>query len=1496
MPENTHLEIMNEEVERLQEAAASDPSLVESDDAKALHAHAVELAQSLSWVPGLRSSNAIFERYRTLRDAITTQFQPFRVPLAADAAVADDFRWLHDNINLVDMELYGMVDGLKAMSKVPHVMAEGDTVMPRPLVLAQGFLSALQYQFSETALTRYILAFQEVTILNMKELIALVPALKMVLLEEIVRRAAKVLEDKNGVHGVGFCITSLREATQASWKELLEPLILFDRILRQDPAGAYARMDFESRELYRKRVVKIARRSDCTETEVARHALALAREASDKHSGDPRLDLRRSHIGFYILAEGKNLLHQRVRFRPAFAQRAADFLRNHPDEYYLPGIEILTFAITTAIVVLITNRFSPPDLIFLAIVALFLPASQSAVLLVNYLTTSLLRPQILPKLDFSEGVPKDCVTLVGVPTLLLNEKQVHRLAEDVEVRFLGNRDRNVHFIILSDLPDSRHSPREDSPLIDLCADLVRKLNDKYAAERKGSFLMLHRHRVYNPHEKVWMGWERKRGKLMDLNKYLRHEYDSFPIKVGDLSVLADVRYVITLDSDTELPRGSAYRMIGCLAHPLNQAIIDPERNIVVAGYGILQPRVGVSVQSAAKSRLAAIYSGETGFDIYTRAISDVYQDLYGEASFAGKGIYEVDTLHRVLNHRFPNNALLSHDLIEGAYARAGLASDIEVIEDYPSHYSAYNRRKHRWLRGDWQITAWLFSHVRDESGQRVANPISFISQWKIFDNLRRSLVEPATLVLFVLGWTVLPGRAVWWTLATLAILFLPAWCQFIFELTRAAIQKERAVAKDAVKALFASNVNVLLTLTFLAHQMLLSSDAVVRTLVRRLVTRERLLQWETAAEAEIGATRRTPLEIYLDWTPALALGLALLVWFVKPWSIFSALPILILWACSKLVSVWLNRPPRARYQEPTDKEKRLLRHAALHTWRYFAEFSNPEHHWLIPDNVEQDPYRVAARLSTTNLGLLLNARQAACEFGYLTVSEFAEQTLRTLVTISNLERYRGHLLNWYDTRTLAPLSPKFVSSVDNGNLLASLWTLEQGCWDRLRRPLLQPSLADGFVDHLGALVSLHALPRRDLNAIQNPLEHEYWLDVLLNFSDSVLESSSELKPRNGGDVKWFKEQLRLRLQQIRQEVTDHCPWLLPEFAGIRAELNLRPIDTIPLERLPFFIDRLQVKLAVPGRNGNSNVRERLRSLLPAARTQIEALIENLRAIASNASRLANEMDFRFLRQRRRKLLSIGYDVTGSKLHDACYDLLASEARIATFVAIAKDDIPQDTWFQLGRVHTIDHGHKVLLSWTGTMFEYLMPSIWMRAYPQTLLDITTNIAAQAQQAYTHGKHIPWGISESSFAIRDPAGNYGYQAFGVPHLGLREPDTDRLVISPYSTFLALHVDPQAALHNLRRMAKKGWCGRYGFYESIDFGSSQNASWHRDYEIVRCWMAHHQGMSLLSIANLLFGGIVQQWFHSSPRVQATELLLHEKPIAHVRAIHTGYGTAAA
>jgi hypothetical protein len=1500
MPQNPNTDTVNDE--QLSRAASENPRQLDI-----LQRRATDFARTLPWNPSVKSSDWIVKKRRELAAALAPLLAALREP-TPKMEVSDDFHWLHDNVRLIHSELKGTADAVQPLTKIPHTTVDGEDV-PRAAAVAQEFLSAAGYDFSEAAFTAYMQAFQETTLLKVKELWALIPCMKLVLLEEIAARGPKVLADKNGLYGIGACIRSLRDIANINGKNVIEPLIIFDQVLSEDPAGAYAHMDFESRELYRKTIIEIADRCDCTEMAVAQHALSLAQEAKAQLPAGPRSSLRQSHVGYYLIAEGRGVLYEKLQFRPSMGRRVQLFLRRHPDEFYIPAITILCFSVMSVIVLLLTDPYNSPGLVFLALLVLFLPSSQSAVELVNYFATSLLRAEILPKLDFSEGIPDDCVTLVAVPTLLLSEKQVRRLVEDLEVRFLGNHDHNLHFVLLSDLPDSRQSSREDDPLIDLCAELIEELNEKYARQNSGSFLLLHRHRVYNPREGVWMGWERKRGKLLDLNKLLRQQFDSFPVKAGNISVLPNAKYVITLDSDTELPRGSAQRMVGTIAHPLNQAIIDPGKNIVVAGYGILQPRLGVSVQSAAASRLANIYSGQTGFDIYTRAVSDIYQDLYGEGSFAGKGIYDVDSVHQVLDRRFPRNALLSHDLIEGAYARAGLVSDIEVIEDYPSHYSAHNRRKHRWLRGDWQITQWLLSRVPDESGKKVRNPISLVSQWKIFDNLRRSLVEPATFLLLVLGWLVLPGKPVYWTLATIAILFVPAWCRLIFDLIRAATERSFQVAKLAFDSLFSANISVLLTVTFVAHQMLLSLDAVVRTMVRRLVTRRRLLEWETAAEAELGKKKRTPVDLYMDWVLPLALILGIILWFSRRGAFSAALPILILWAASKFISMWLNRPHHTARGETSPRDGSFLRRVAIRTWRYFAEFSTEEHNWLIPDNLQERPPTLAARVSPTNIGLLLNARQVAGEFGYLTVAEFAEKTVRTLSTIAKLSKCRGHLLNWYDTRTLAPLSPAFVSSVDSGNLVASLWTLQQGALDLLRRPLLQPALADGFVDYLRILADLRGFPRKPLNHFREEAR-ENWLQSLLEFPESsLMDPAAPPQSRREFDAQWFRREARQRLESIRQTVRLSAPWLLPEFSLLRNDtaINARTgWDVLALERVPDFIagldSRLEAAIASAPGGAQKSLYKDLRDLLAPAKLHVQNLVDDLLKISDTAEQLANDMDFKFLLHPKRKLLSVGFDVESQQLNPACYDLLASESSIALFCAIAKDDIPQESWFLLGRAHVLDHGHPVLLSWTGTMFEYLMPALWMRTFPDTLLQRSRSAAVRSQQAYTAAKDIPWGISEAAYSRTDESGNYQYYAFGIPPLALRKPDISAMVISPYSTFLALNIAASAAMRNLRIMARQRWVGPYGFYESVDFNPAQpkaatwrNLSRKHHPEIVQCWMAHHQGMTLLSIANFLQHDIVQQWFHSNPRVQATELLLHEKPVSHAPSADS-YGTAAA
>ncbi|MBV9622442.1 MAG: glycosyl transferase [Acidobacteria bacterium] len=1488
MPENTHIELIETVAERVPEEARR-----AAPDPDQLRQRAEQVSTLLAWNPSVHESHFFSTRWAAMAAALRPALEKVARRERSESD-PDDLRWLRDNLPLLWAELWNTRNAFKLLRRLPHVRTPKGITIPRAAALAEAYLHAVDFDFGETSFLTYLDAFQKSTVLKFRELWALLPAMELLLLDQVAIRARKHL-DTSEASAVGICVRSLREINQLQWKDVLESQIAFDQVLRQDPAGAYPRMDFDSRSLYREKVVKIAERSDLTEMEVAREALALAQQAGERHMKDPRMAARESHIGYYLVSEGAAELRLKVGFRPSLAHKIRSFLKSHPDEFYLPGIEVLTLAIMSAIVLLLTSRFTSPGLILFSLLVLLLPCSQSAVQVMNYLTTALLRPEILPKLDFSKGIPAEATALVAVPALLLNEKQVRRLVEDLEVRYLANHDPNLHFVLLTDLPDSPVPSREDHPLVDLCADLIKELNEKYAEQQRGSFLMLHRHRVYNPREKVWMGWERKRGKLMDLNKLLTSNYDSFPVKAGDLGVLSEIRFVITLDADTELPRSSAHRLIGTLAHPLNQAVIDPEKNVVVAGYGILQPRVRVSVQSAARSRLANIYSGQTGFDIYTRAVSDVYQDLYGEGIFAGKGIYEVETVHRVLDRRFPQNALLSHDLIEGAYARAGLLTDTEVIEDYPSHYSAYNRRRHRWLRGDWQITSWLFSRVPDETGRLVPNPISLVSQWKIFDNLRRSLVEPATLLLFILGWLVLPGSAKGWTVATIAILFVPVYFEFLFTLVRSAAERKISVAREALASLVTANVSALLTLTFLPHQTLVSLDAVVRTLVRRLFTRQRLLEWETAAEAELGRAKRTPVDIYLNWMPVIALLLAIVVYWGHRSALASALPILVLWGCSKGVSLWLDNPPKPLRTEASDKDRLFLRRAAIRTWRYFAEFSNEEHNWLIPDNLQEEPYSVAARASPTNIGFLLNARQVACAFGYLTVAEFSELTAKTLATLRRMKRHRGHIYNWYDTRTLRPLPPLFVSSVDSGNLLASLWTLAQGCEYLVNAPIVGAELAHGFLDHLRILTDFRAFPRRLFAKLEQRSRTEDWLKTLLRFPASALErvATRDSGSKHQGDVKWFAQEAAHRLRQLRQTIVRFLPWLLEDFAALRSipELELPPAN-VPLKELPAVLDALALRLQTSldseplrsrGEESLALVR-RLLSLVSGARMDSLRLIQELEALAADAERMAGQMEFGFLWNPRRKLLSIGFEATREEVHSACYDLLASEARIAVFVAIAKDDIPQETWFLLARTHTNDHGRPVLVSWTGTMFEYLMPALWIRTYDGTLLDRSRRASVSVQQEFTSRRRIPWGISESAYGRRDQAGNYQYQAFGIPQLALHQGDADTLVISPYSTFLALTTSAKRALENLRRMAHDGWFGSYGFYESADFTASRASRWRHHYELVRCWMAHHQGMTLLSIANFLADGIVQEWFHSQPRVQATELLLHEKPVNYV------------
>lgn len=1400
---------------------------------------------------------------------------------------------LRENPRLLQSALDEMQSIRRRLMKLPVVVRPREGDEPRIVTVADTYLKAADSRWEGDWVVWFLEEVQKADPLTLRELWAFPTAVKFLLVEEVLTQARAQIDDPEsfdltaqGLLAARF--DGIRNAIYANWAQMIESLVVFNAVLRQDPVGAYPQMDFDSRERYRERVSEIARNSDQSELEVAQTALRLAERPAPPNAV-PRMAARRAHVGYYLIDKGFPLLAAEIAYRPRLIDRVRIFSKRNADDVYILGILMLTVLLIGAIMVPLVPNYSILGGLTAAFLFLLIPTAQGAVDLVNNTVAALLKATGLAKLDFPKGLPREFTTLVAIPTLLLNEQQVRELIEDLEVRYLANQDPNIHFALLSDLPDSvsRPRPNDTDPLVELAVGLINNLNKRYAGKHGGDFYLLHRHRIFNARQGVWMGWERKRGKLLDLNKFILGAFDSFPVKIGNLDVLRTVRYVITLDSDTQLPRGTAHAMVGAMTHPLNRAVIDPESRIVTEGYGILQPRVGVSVHSASRSRLAAIYSGQTGFDIYTRAVSDAYQDLYGEGIFTGKGIYEVNTLHSVLDRRFPRNSLLSHDLIEGAYARAGLATDVEVIDDYPSHYSAYRRRQHRWVRGDWQIAQWLFGRVPDESGRMVKNPISNISRWKIFDNLRRSLVETMTLILLVAGWLGLPGGPLYWTLVTVILLFAPSLVSLLFSVGRAWASPQKGEVQEAFVG-FGQNLTItLINLAFLPHQMLMALDAIIRSLVRRFITGQRLLEWETAAQAESTGGKTTPVDRYLQATPIVTIGIALVVAVVHRESLVVAAPLLVLWLFESAITAWLNHPPRDERQRLNGKQKEFLREMALRTWRFFYEYGGAKHNYLVPDNVEEHELFEAARVSPTNFGLLLNARQAAHTFGYLTVTEFVELCHHSLDTFDRMEKRNGHIYNWYDTRTLKPIAPRVVSSVDSGNLAASFYTLRSGAEEMLQQPLIDDRQWAGIRDLLALLATLDALPAELARAPEGD-ELRPWLDwccsaQLCPAFDTIRGPDGQpfdLTDKTHTEGEWWLAELLRRVNAVCTLVRDYIPWLDREYQPL--EPVLKEAGLVPIARGVAYIDDLDARLqrAWSGKSVDQAeiyLIEKLRALLAMAQERQSALAQKLTQLEQRAEKCVAEMDFAFLIEPSRGILSIGYMVEQEELHKACYDLLCSEARIGAFVAVARGDASQQSWFKLGRIHTVAYGRPALISWTGTMFEYLMPALWMRSYPDTLVTRTLDNVVAIQRAFAkeHG-NIPWGISECGYAEMDDQGHYHYLAFGMPSIALKWDAIAGPVISPYSSFLALMIDEMEALKNLKRMASMGWVGAYGFYEAGDYQKSLKKP-----ALTKEWMAHHQGMSLLAVLNLLHNNIAQEWFHANANLKATELLLHEKPI---------------
>ena len=1250
-------------------------------------------------------------------------------------------------------------------------------------------------------------------------------------------------------------ITSLRAIAQVEWRSFVEEQSRMEALLRTDPSGFYPRMTFATRDRYRHVVERIARRTRRTEEAVARLAIECTTGGQREESGDPR----RAHVGYYLIDDGLALLEKRTGYRKTPGEALERQVRRFPSVVFVGGV-ITATALALAALLWFGGPVWRQEWLLLLLPGLIL-ANDIAVSIVNQLVSAFLPPRTLPKLDLQEhGVPPEFRTAVVIPTLFDSVEAVGEALGDLEVQFLANREAHLHFAVLSDFTDSATETRaDDAAILQAATEGINALNSRYAPETQDAFYLFHRPRRWNPSEGVWMGWERKRGKLAEFNRFVLGEAgEAFAVTVGDLRPLRSVRYVITLDADTTLPPEAAPLLVGALAHPLNRAEYDAALGRVVRGYGILQPRVGVSLPSAHRSVFSAIHSGHPGVDPYTTAVSDVYQDLYGEGSFTGKGVYDVAAFERATAGRFPENTLLSHDLIEGSFARAGLATDVIVYDDYPSRYVTYTRRKHRWIRGDWQLLPWLTGTVPGPDGPE-SNQLSLLSRWKLFDNLRRSTLEVAQLLFFVIGWRFLPGAPFRWTLLGLGAVAAPWIISLLLALVRPPLDRSWRAYYGAVgRDLVTSVQQVGLRLVFLAHQAWISVDAIVRTLWRMGVTRRHLLEWQTASLVERG-TVESPGMLWRSMWPAPALaGVVLLLvgwrtvsgWEangVPAWQIaLAVLPLVLAWLVSPKVAQALSRPAVRRDERLAPEARRKARRYALLHWRFFDRFVSAETHWLAPDNFQAEPEpAVAMRTSPTNIGLQLLATMSARDLGFLTLDELLRRLELAFRSLTDMRRFRGHFFNWYDLHDLSVLEPAYISTVDSGNLAGHLIALRQACLLAPDEPVLDGRLWQALETALAlAEERVRALPR-----MAEVLGELRTARTALAASRQAPESAALLvqvvPPLERAGAALAASRLE---EGSRAHAGEWIEWSLRLLAGHAAgaaRIGARPGVTL---------------------------RERAQE----GSAEAARLIARLEGIAERAYHIAMEMDFRFLFDPDRKLFAIGFQQTTHALDNSYYDLLASEARLASFIAVAKKDVPVQHWFHLGRSLTYAAGTPALVSWSGSMFEYLMPALVMRAFPFTLLGQTTEGALTRQRAYGSALDVPWGVSESAYNVRDRHGTYQYRPFGVPDLALKRGLGRDLVVAPYASVLAAMVDPRAALENLERLEALGALGPYGFRDALDY--TRPAPDQR-FALVHAYMAHHMGMGLIALTNVLGGHIWQQRFHANPVVRSAELLLHER-----------------
>jgi len=1480
---------------------------------------------------------------------------------ASEAATSKAAEWLLDNAYLAQRAVRQIREDLPPgfFARLPALTSSGDGGGARIRVIAAAVLHASDLHVDPSTVTRFVNVYQETAPLDMSELWALPTMLRLVLLEILVAAVQRVAPARaapfaleaspaappslDDAECVARAIRGLQTISAISWRQFFRDTSLVEAILRTDPAGAYGRMDFATCDRYRKVVERIARGTRRLEVDVAAAAIEQARRAA---GGAARL----VHVGYWLVDEGRASFDRAVGFVPGAPERWRRRLGRHATALYLLGVGAGTTAAAAVPGAYLYTVGAGALGWVLTMPLVVLPASALAVAVVQWVATLLTAPRVLPKLDFDGAIPPECRTAVVIPALLTSPDEVADLLVKLERHHLCNPDPMLRFALLTDFGDAA-APRSsgDEALLQQAASGIRRLNARHGTDGIGPFHLLHRERRYDPSEGCWMGWERKRGKLEELNRLLGGDRTtSYTVHEGDPRGLRDVAFVITLDADTSLPHGAAARLVGTLAHPLNRAEADPATGRVRTGYTILQPRVEILPESSNRSRFAQIYAGDTTIDIYSRAVSDAYQDLFGAGVYVGKGIYDVAAFRRSLDGWVPDHALLSHDLFEGIHGRVALVTDVVVYEEYPPTYLTFTRRMHRWIRGDWQLLPWLRRHVPGRGRTRLRNRLAVIDRWKILDNLRRSLVAPALLLLLTAGWLALPGHPLVWTLlATL----VPAAALLIAVAGRLVHHRRRNALRGAMAAVGQSLEEHmgrwLLPLVFLPHEALVACDAIVRTLARVAITRRHLLEWTSAAEAVRRHRRSTRACAWREMadTPLIAAAVAVAAAWWRPEALPVAMPFLLAWIVAPEVVRWIDRSPTSSVERLTPHETAALRRLARRTWLFFESFVGPDDHWLPPDHYQEEPHgEVAHRTSPTNVGMMFLSSLTAWDLGYVGPADLAFRLRKSFEALRRLEHYRGHLLNWYDTRTLEPLLPRYVSTVDSGNLAASLLALRQGCLEAAATPVLRAARWEGLIDtivlleesleRLGVVADDAAGPslqqllagvrERARRARDDPRTWSRTVAELCEKECAALDRllAERLAPADRPhdlaalrEVRIWLDRAHQHLRGMQREIATLTPYLpaleaLDVAAGAGATdeplaetwrrlTELLPpalaLDAIPgrcarardlvagmRARVPETTVRaLPIRGASPDPAAAPAVTSALDALdqaLDTAAAQAASLRDDLLGVAERAASEAVGMDFSLLYDRDTRVFHIGYNLTADCIDPHHYDLLASEARLASFVAIAKGDVPIAHWHALGRPLTAVAGSLTLRSWGGSMFEYLMPPLLMRSHENTLLGRSERGAVAAQIAWGGRHGLPWGTSESGYAVLDGAQHYQYRAFGIPELGLNRGLGADVVVAPYAALLALHVRPRAVLENVQRLCALGLQGNYGLYEAADFTPARLARGRR-VAIVRTYMAHHQGMILGALGNHLCADALVRRFSRDLLVQTAALVLYER-----------------